>query len=263
MSRVRLAKIIPPAAPPTGTCELYYDSATSKLSAQDEAGNIARLAGFASGGDYRLVRIVTLPTGTGSYTPTLGVRALYVECIGGGSAGGGAATSSASLSLGSGGAAGGYSAVWLTGAAVKTTYTVAVGAGGTGVAGAAGNNGADTTFDVPSVCTGKAGTGGITIAAGTTATGTVGGAGSPGIGDITIPGGGGFQALRISATAGMSGAGGSSFFGGGARGRCDQNLNNGLNADVPGGGGGGAITTSTQFAGGNGANGLIRVWEFA
>jgi hypothetical protein len=51
-------------------------------------------------------KVVNVLAGTVLYTPTVGVRALYVEAVGGGGAGGGAATSSSTLSLGGGGGGG-------------------------------------------------------------------------------------------------------------------------------------------------------------
>jgi hypothetical protein len=216
---------------------------------------------------YRLIQIVDLVTGT-SYSPTPGARALYVECIGGGGSGGGAANASSNCSCGSGGAGGAYSAAWLTGS-IKTTYTVQVGAGGA-VPGAAlpGNNGTDTTFDSPtSVCTAKAGAGGPNVvSAGTSSVigpGGAGGASASGVGDIKFDGCDGGPLWRISGTIGISGSGGSAPIGGGALMGLTSS-NNGSPGKKYGGGGNGALAlTGGPFAGGAGAAGLIRVWEFA
>lgn len=215
-----------------------------------------------------LARVVMI-TATGTYNPTPGVTGLYVECVGGGGAGGGAPVASSNLTAGSGGGAGGYSASWLLGALVKTSYNVGVGAGGVGAAGANGGNGGDTNFDVPSSCTARGGSGGTILPAGTAAQvgtsvsgGGISNGGVPGVGDFTSSGGNGSQVIRLSGTAGVGGTGGSSIFSGNQPG--SALAGNGSSGIGYGGGGGGALNTLTSpaFAGGNGAPGVIRVWEF-
>ena len=213
---------------------------------------------------YRLLRIMNVFSGTTVYTPTAGTRAVYVECIGGGGAGGGAAVSSANLSLGGGGGAGAYSAKWLTGS-IKSSYTVSVGAGGTGVSGAAGNAGGSTTFDSPSICTAAGGSGGGTLAAGTavnTQGGGAGGLSSSGVGDLKLDSADGGWGLRLSASIGRAGSGGGAPIGGGLTGAPAATAA-GIAGGNYGGGGSGAITTAAVQTGGAGASGVIRIWEFA
>lgn len=262
MSRLRLTKIIAPSAPSASKAELFYSSTDSKLAVIDESGNIAILGGLAIK-DYRLIKVVNIFQGTTTYTPTTGTKALYVECVAGGSAGGGGATASSNCSLGSGGASGSYSAIWLT--TVKSSYTVQVGAGGTGVSGSTGNPGTDTTFDSPSVCTAKAGGGGITLAAGTAAASIIGGAaaGTGQVGDITTLGGEGMTGFRASGSIGFSGQGAPGPFGGTSNSRSDNSAGVGIGGKGYGSGGSGGFTTGAAVVGGNGSNGLIRVWEFA
>jgi len=214
--------------------------------------------------NYELTRVLTILNGTTAFVPTSGTRALLVECYGAGGAGGGAATGSSSLSMGSGGGAGAYSANLVTGT-IKASYTVAVGAGGAGVSGAAGNAGGDTTFDSPSIVTAKGGSGGTTQAAGTTnayLVGADGGAVASGVGNICTPGSDGGSGARASASVGQSGMGGAAPFGGGMRKGVTASAN-GNAGDVFGGGGSGALTTGAAKTGGDGANGLIRIWEYA
>ena len=209
-------------------------------------------------------KVVHIFNGTTGYTPSLGVYAIYVECVAGGGAGGGAAVSSSNLSLGGGGGAGGYSAKMITGP-LKASYTVAVGAGGTGVSGTTGNNGGDTTFDSPSVCTAKGGTGGGTLAAGTSATTQPGGGGavgSSGTGDIKFDASDGGWGLRLSASAGKAGSGAGAPIGGGLTNGPSGSTGGGAGGSY-GGGGAGALTTGAVQTGGAGGNGLIRIWEFA
>jgi hypothetical protein len=263
LSRLRLAKIAAPSSPPSSTAELFYSTTDSKLEAIDESGNIAVLGGFTAK-DYRLLK-VAIVTASGTYTPTAGARALYVECVGGGGAGGGATVTTSNGCVGGGGGSGAYSAVWLIGAAVKTSYSVTVGGGGTGVSAGNGNNGADTTFDSPSVSTAKGGTGGLVGSASTTPgvlRGSAGGASSGGVGDLKADGNAGGYAILSSGTAGAGGPGGASAFGGSPFG--PNAAGAGTAAGNYGAGGAGALSLNTSAqTGGNGANGLIRVWEFA
>lgn len=83
--------------------------------------------------------------GAGVYNTPAWTRALLIFAIGGGGAGGGAAaTGAGQVSGGSGGTAGSVCAKWVTSPDASYPYTV--GAGGTGVSGAAGNNGGSTTI---------------------------------------------------------------------------------------------------------------------
>ena len=120
-----------PTNPAGGKVLIYSDTADKMIKSIDENGAIRILA-------QSLIKIVNILNGTTTYAPTANAKALYVECIGAGGAGGGAATSSSTCSLGAGGGGGAYSALWTT--TIKT-FTVAVGAGGTGVSGGTGNVG--------------------------------------------------------------------------------------------------------------------------
>src|SRR3954469_10084970 len=144
----RLTKRADPSSSPANTVRVYYDTAGTgyltpvSLAAIDESGNSAMLAHFAIL-DYRLLKVsVVTAAGAGTWTPTAGCRAAYVELVGGGAQGGGAATSSATLSVGGGGGGGAYAASWITG--VSATVAYVVGIGGTGAAaGATGTVGSD------------------------------------------------------------------------------------------------------------------------
>jgi hypothetical protein len=258
-----------PSSPPTGVAQIYYDSGapgvgtTSKPVIIDESGNKLVLGGLAIK-DYRIIKITNIFQGTTSYTPSNGSQALYVECVGGGGGGGGSATSSSNLSLGGGGGAGAYSAAWITGT-LKSSYTVQVGAGGGGNSGTTGSTGTDSTFDSPSIVTAKGGTGGLTLATGSsiaTISGGSGGASLSGVGDITCDGSEGGWGLRNSAGGGRSGNGGIAPIGSGLAGGSNASGAGSVGCKY-GGGGSGGLTTSSANAGGAGANGLIRVWEYA
>jgi hypothetical protein len=213
-------------------------------------------------GKYCLIKITNIFTGTVSYTPQTGVTGLYVEMVGGGGGGGGCVTGVTNSAAGGGGGSGGYSAIWTT--TIKT-FTVAVGAGGTGVSGASGNTGGNTTFDSPSICSANGGSGGSphTVAV-PPVVGGVGGSGGPSVtGDLLANGQAGGNGFTLAAAQAMSGAGGASQWAGGANSVVSNQ--NGNNAGLGyGGGGSGAVILSGGITrtGGNGGNGLIRVWEF-
>jgi hypothetical protein len=210
------------------------------------------------------VRTLTSDT---TYTPTVGTRAILVECWGGGGAGGGCATGATYSAAAGGGSAGGYAASWLTGAAIKASYVIAIGAAG--AAGAAGANpggaGGDTTFDSPSVCTAIGGAGGAANTVG--AVPHVGGAGGVSSGSnvgnlFATHGDIGTMGLCMSATVAISGKGTSSMVGKGGTQRYTQANGYGATGRSSGGGGGCILSGGADVAGGAGTAGLIRVWEY-
>jgi hypothetical protein len=206
---------------------------------------------------------VIVITATGTYTVPASVLALYVECWGAGGQGGGCATgSSLGTACGSGGGSGAYSAKWLTGLAAS--YAVTIGAGGsTSVAGANnGQAGGDTIFGL-SLVLAKGGSGGLFSpnASPCGASGGAGGLAGSGVGDVLL---GGFPGLPGFCTSPLI-CGGN---GGGNGGGAGSTLNGGTTGagvaatGIGGGGSGVALNTiNSSLKGGNGAPGLIRIWE--
>lgn len=206
-------------------------------------------------------------TANDTWTKPAGLMYAEVEVQGGGGAGGGAAATAASqYALGAGGCAGGYTRKLFAAADLGATESVVVGAGGTGVSGAAGNNGASSTFDV---LTGAGGAGGsICTANGTgqntvTPTPTAGGAGSGG--DVNVTGGVGSAGLGL--TQGQaSGNGGDSYFAGGGTGQRVQASAHAATgaAGTLGAGGGGSSNRESQTArvGGAGGTGVVIVTNY-
>ncbi len=216
-----------------------------------------------------LLNVQYLSSGT-SYTPTLGTHNILVELIGGGGGGGGTgATGVGVVATATGGGSGTYARKYFTGVGAGP-YTYAIGALGAGAAAGANNggNGGNTTFTGP---------GAITV----TAPGGVGGAAMNGatppfinsnnnggapptnadFSDVGVTGGFG---VSLAATILQSGAGASSYWGGGAF--PVVNSTGGGNASPSfgaGGSGGAAIASQAAQAGGNGKAGLIIVWEFS
>lgn len=185
----------------------------------------------ASGQLLRAPQVLTSGT---SYTTPANCVSIYVEAVGGGGGGG------KSSFGGSGGGAGGYCAKHFT-VTASTTYTYAIGSGGTGATSLAfPTAGGNTTFTV----------GGTTITANGGGTTTPGGSSTGG--DINARGGHGFPPASD-----VGGNGGNSFFGGGGSG--GFNVVGG--AGILGGGGGGGGDNNRN--GGAGGAGLIRIWEYS
>jgi len=211
---------------------------------------------------------VQIFTSSGAYTPTPGTNSVVAEAQGGGGAGGGAGASSASqTSNAPGGNAGSYGKGRYTSS--FSGVTVTVGAGGTGSAGAAGGNGGTSSFGV--LLSAPGGTGGTAYTtlstAATNINGTAAQSASTGGNIVNSVGGRGQPALSSQVAYGGSGDGGKSAFGEGAPGKGIpvSGALAGNNAVSPGAGGSGGLSSngSAAAAGGNGANGIVIVWEYA
>ena len=207
-----------------------------------------------------------------TYTPTSGTGRIRVELFGAGGGGGGVASASAAqITIGSGGASGGYLRVY---ANICTGQTCAYTIGGAGAAGASGGGnggaGSNSTFTLPSavVATAIGGLGGKFAATGVTDIIVEGG--NPGAistctetGAVLGQGAHGQEGHRTSGTVGYAGAGASiGIAGAGGASRTTQGAgNNGSNS----GGGGGAfsVNAGAAQAGGAGGAGLLIVTEYS
>lgn len=217
-----------------------------------------------------LISIQTLTSGT-TYTPTAGTTKIECYVIGGGGAGGGCA-SNANTTSAAGGSAGGVVGFSET-VNSFTSYTYSVGAGGTGVSGAAGGNGVLSTITVNgNVYTGGAGVGGNVANTNTAPNATLSSAGG-----TTVPasvsgnafyvsnGGSSGVGMSLGTNVHVSGFGGSNMFGTGGRGLAGVGggSSNGSAADGFGGGGsGGRQNNTTAVSGGSGTSGSIIIKEF-
>ena len=204
-------------------------------------------------------------TSSGTYTPTAGTTKVLVYVVGGGGAGGGVDGQGGGTAAAAGGGGGGGCVISFV-TSLGATASVTVGAGGTGVSGAStGGSGGASSFGSHAAANGAGGGGGRTAVAPSNVAYTVGGAGASGtIGDIQFTGtcGGNGAAGGSSTSEAMSGVGGSSFFGGGERGREGDQA--GLSGRNYGGGGSGAVVTSitANYAGGDGADGIVVIYEY-
>jgi hypothetical protein len=204
-----------------------------------------------------------------------GLKSVRVRVVGGGGAGGGAeatvTTPSSTGSSGAGGGAGGYAEAVLLASALGTSETVTIGAGGTGVSGATGNNGSASSFG--SLVAAGGGNGGARIGANSGEGANFGGSGGTGTapvsGGILMSGNTGAVALRLDANTLIGGTGGSSVLGAGGNGRSsntDASQAGIAAAANTGGGGGGAANgggPQSAVAGGNGGSGIVIVDVFA
>jgi hypothetical protein len=206
--------------------------------------------------------------GAGTYTPTTGMKTVFIEIVGGGGA---AATVNSFFNntiICPGGGGGGYAAKLFTSEQIGSSQDYEIGAGGIGVnmdANVNGPNGGNTTFGNPVIMTGYGGEGGISV--GSFVSGYEGLAEG---GDINIPGSsGGYFGNTIGGghprTFPCNTVGGNSFYGNRPFGELFIAANgvgtNGVNGS---GGAGCAISTSAGFygVGGNGGDGLIIITEY-
>lgn len=194
--------------------------------------------------------------GSGTYTPTAGMKKVLGIAVGGGGGGAGGINTD---SAGGGGGGGGAVIRLMTAAQIGASKAYVVGAGG-----AATSAGAATTLDTAGALLnaggGGAGTAGATFSVvGVTTAGGAGGTAANG--DLNIPGQPGGRGVIFSATIGRGGTGGRSLLGlGGPEGGTDAV---GVAAGQYGGGGsGGHAAAAADRAGGAGADGILYLIQF-
>ena len=215
-------------------------------------------------------KVIWLTTpGSGTYTPTSGCRALYVEAVGGGGGSAGALGTAGSAAVAGGGGGGSYAAKYYATPAASYAYTVGAGGSAGAATPTAGGNGGDTTFGSAPTLTGFGATGSPLPTAGTTVvvSGSIGdgqGTLATSNGDAFIRGGTGQPGIRISgAGGGIGGYGGASMFGT-STGPSSLNFNSpGFIGTAYGGGAAGATSANaTGQAGAKGGDGAIKITEF-
>ena len=223
-----------------------------------------------NGGIGNLIRVQTF-TSSGTYTKSSGATKALVYVVGGGGGGGGVNGQGAGFTgVGGGGGAGGM-AIKLITSGLGATESVTVGSGGGGGAGSSGASGSQagsSSFGSHCSATGGNGGGGQTALSPSNTAIRIGGNGGVGSdGDINTKGQPGQPGIAggTGTTESIGGAGGMSIFGGGARGiQGDANGEDCVDLTQAGSGGGGACNTNTSgnYAGGDGANGIVVVYEY-
>jgi hypothetical protein len=210
---------------------------------------------------------VSVHTSSATHTYGAGATRAIVELQGPGGGGGGVdGQGSATCGAAGGGGGGGYAKKLITDLSGIATATITIGTGGAG--GSAGaNNGANGSAassyaDGTTTLTCNVGTGGTAMTAhggSTSAAGGTGGTASGG--DISLTGMPGAESLAQLGICEKWGDGGHSVLGFGGRAAFGAAGND---ARGYGSGGGGAEVegATTNFAGGNGANGVCIVWEY-
>lgn len=229
---------------------------------------IADILAYLGLGDVNSGRLLNVQvfTSSGLYTPTPGTKKAIVEVQGGG--GGGAGTNSPSVmsSASGSGASGAYAKGVFDN---PTTQTVTIGSGGTGgVDNPAGNGNAGGQSSFGSLITAVGGNGGQAM---TADTGVLSASIAGAVPAIQFTGANIFGrgcgmpglSVRLSAGVSYSGNGGDSQIGAGGLGSRGQSR--GGDGTGPGAGGAGANVNggvSGSYTGGNGAAGIVIVWEY-
>lgn len=248
------------------------------------AGAETIVGSFGSDGvlfNYALVGSGRPPTcsiksvvGAGTWTKPLApmCRAIRLEMVAGGGAGGGVnGVAGTTAGAGSGGGPGryGWSPLIIVPDATLTANFV-VGAGGVGVSAATGGAGGNTTFTINAVTyTVNGGTGGQGCSMSSSTNQIIVGGSENGSTNMESGGSGCIGGRGLSCgpdTTAVSGEGGSTPFGTGGYHRIQISAGNtaGIAGNNYGSGGSGAAGCSSvaDAAGGNGAGGFIRVWEY-
>lgn len=223
-------------------------------------GRLSLLPGGLAGGGRLLAS--RLFTSSATWTRPSGVRFALVWALGGGGGGGGAAGAASSGAAGGGGGAGGMALAFLDVSAVASR-AVTIGSGGSGGTATGGDGGSGGATSFGSDVDAAGGGGGKGMSAGTFGTAVTGGlGGSTSAGDIGFPGAPGSPGLRFDGANVLSGNGGASYFGGGARGNVG-NVAGGIGSALGSGGSGASVATSASgLVGGAGGAGLVWIWEF-
>lgn len=227
------------------------------IGANDPAWAALNMAG-------RLLNIQVI-TSTGTYTPTSGTNSVLVKMIGGGGPGGSIPASGTSFATSGGGGAGAYAEGYFTSG--FSGVTVTIGAAGTAAAGSAGSNGGTTSFG--SLMSAPGGNAGLlgTLTSPSASCVNSGGQHSSNPTGWNIVGhagaGGDYGIFIADSTQHLSGSGANSPLGIGGRYMGDGDAAQAARGYGSGGAGVCRPPGYAAVAGGNGAPGLVIVYEFA
>ncbi len=203
----------------------------------------------------------SLVTTSGTWTKTSGVRSVLAWALGGGGGGGGAAGGTGTGAAGGGGGAGGL-AVALVDVATVASKSVTIGSGGARGSSTGGDGGSGGSTSFGGVVVAPGGGGGRGMGAGTWGTAVTGGQGAPpGTGTVASAAANGHPGLRFDGGNVLSGDGGGTLFGGGARGNVGTVAGGTGSSRGAGGSGGAAALSASGQPGGAGADGCLWLWE--
>ena len=210
-------------------------------------------------------------TASGTYTPTVGMKYCWVRCQAPGGGGGGSDSGLGADSMAAGGGGGGeYAEGVFTAATIGVSQTATIGAIGTAGVAAGGTGGTGGTNSLGTLLTCIGGSGGVGTGSASASQeprlGGIGGTGGTG-GDFRVAGGKGnpgyvFAPIATSSDRLISGDGGDSVLGMGAKGTTTIDAAGTVGQDYGGGGSGATEDDTTGQAGGAGGAGIIVVVEF-
>jgi hypothetical protein len=228
-------------------------SATRSMHAMQLGQAVGRLIG------------VKVFTASGTYTPTAGTTSVIVEAQGGGGAGGGTpVTAGGQTAISASGGSGSYGMGRYT-SGFSPSVPVTVGIGGTStVAGGGGNGGTSSFGSLLSAFGGSGAASGGVVGPPPRCLGGAAGGGLPaGANIVGVPGASGGPTFALDViTNVLGGRGGKSRFGEGGPWTASSQGGHAVGRGA-GGGGVGAGQAVAAVPGGNGAPGIVIVWEFA
>lgn len=204
-------------------------------------------------------------TASGTYTPTPGTKSIVVEVQGaGGGAGGIGAAGTSTVAIGNGGGAGGYAKSRLTsGFSGGIAITVGNGGAGGNLAPTNGSVGGLSSFGSGIVANG--GEGGLGQNQATppySITGSLGGL-STGGNIVNIRGGASSNGAALNTASVLPGIGGAAVYGLPVLSPANNGATPYAAYGYGAGGGGSYAFNRSGFSGGNGANGVVIIWEYA
>lgn len=240
----------------TGPGDIVQLNGSSQLPAID--GSL--LTGLNAGGGFSSIQIFTT---SGTWNRPVGITKIVVVVIAGGGGGGGAIATVGGAASGGSGGGGGGAARKLIDVTSLSSETVTVGAGAAGVSSGSAGTGGSSSFGA--FCSATGGAGGGTGSSTSVAFAYMAGQFAGGIGtggDENFRGGFSFHgAANAAGNVGLGGSGGGTLYG------PAQGFHQNVVPPTPenyGCGGSGAGNNASQSArsGGNGADGIVIIWEY-
>lgn len=219
---------------------------------------------FENYGAGRLINMQMF-TASGTYTATTGAKSIIVEVQGaGGGAGGIGGAGTGTVAIGNGGGGGGYCKSRLTsGFTGGIAITVGVGGAGGNLAPTNGQPGGLSSFGSSIVANGgEGGLGQNQTAPPYSITGSLGGLATGG-NIVNARGGASSNGAALNITSVLPGIGGAAVYGLPVLSPANNGATPYAATGYGAGGGGGYAFNRAGFSGGNGAGGVVIVWEYA
>lgn len=187
-----------------------------------------------------------------------GLTRIRVRCVGGGGGGAGALAAAGQCVVRAGASGGAYCESVISASVLAAVESFTVGTGGAGgINNDSGDDGGASSFSGYVIAPG--GRGSVTTMSSGTSLASNSGTNSPGlgVGQVRANGAPGLGPIRLSATGGLTGAGGNAGGGLGQGGPPRTSAADGTAGTGYGGGGGGAVSSGDPQNGGRGADGVV------